>query len=342
MRLDAASGSCEIVYGSANDLTKLARGRKMVTIVDRAARKFHPRLMPDCPSIAVSGGESIKTLAHARRIYDRFAELGVDRSWLVVGIGGGAVCDLAGFVAATYHRGVPLGLVPTTLLAQVDAAIGGKSAVNLGARKNAVGAIRQPQFVLCDDAFLKTLPKVEVRNGLSEIVKCALIADAGLFAALEKLGKHPLQSEPSVMSRAVRAAITVKARIVSADEGDSGERLKLNFGHTVGHALEGALGISHGEAVALGLAAEVSLCAEMGFLPRKDAERASKLVSSLAIGRPRTASIPKRALALMRADKKGRGDSVLLPVLDGIGKCRIVPVDWQMLEEALENLRQRR
>jgi 3-dehydroquinate synthase len=342
MRLDASTGSCEIVFDESSMIVDLARGRRMVAIIDRAAAQLHPQRMPDCPSIVLQGGEGVKSLAQASRVYERLAKLGVDRSWLIVGVGGGAVCDLAGFVASTYHRGVPLGLVPTTLLAQVDAAIGGKSAVNLGSRKNAIGAIRQPQFVLCDNAFISTLPKAEVRNGLSEIVKCALIADAGLFAALEKLERPPLQSEPKTMGRAVRAAIAVKVRIVSADEGDSGERLKLNFGHTVGHALEGALGISHGEAVALGLATEVSLSAEMGFLSRKDAKRASSLVRSIAIRRKTVAPMPKRALALMRADKKGRGGSVLLPVLDGIGRCRIVPADWQMLEEALENLHQRR
>ncbi len=342
MRLDAASGSCEIVFGDVAELARLSRGRKMVAIVDRAAKKFHPRKMPGCPTTIVSGGEASKTLGQARKMYDRFAELGVDRSWLVVGIGGGAVCDLAGFVAATYHRGVPLGLVPTTLLAQVDAAIGGKSAVNLGARKNAIGAIRQPQFAICDPEFLRTLPKAEVRNGLSEIVKCALVADAGLFNALEQLGKGALHLDAKTLDRAVKAAVAVKARIVASDEEDSGERLKLNFGHTVGHALEGALGISHGEAVALGLLAETSLCVEMGFLPKKDGERAAALIRSTLLGRAVRPAIPRKALALMRADKKGRGEAVLLPVLDVIGKSRIVGVDWSLLEAALENLRQRR
>jgi 3-dehydroquinate synthase len=342
VRLDAPSGSCDILFGDAGGLHRLARGRRMVAVVDRAAKKFHPRKMPECPSIVVQGGEAAKTLGQARKMYDRFAELGVDRSWLAVGIGGGAVCDLAGFVAATYHRGVPLALVPTTLLAQVDGAIGGKSAVNLGERKNAVGAIRQPMFVLCDPGFLPSLPKGEVRNGLAEIVKCAVVADAGLFKFLEGHGREALVLDLPALRRAVGAAVAVKARIVAGDEADSGERLKLNFGHTVGHALEGALGLSHGEAVALGILAETSLSVEMGFLEREDGARVERLVRSLVLPKSRRVPMPRKAVELMKADKKARGDALLLPVLDGIGKCRIVGIDWCALEDALENLRQRR
>ncbi|MDP8925052.1 MAG: 3-dehydroquinate synthase, partial [Chloroflexota bacterium] len=212
----------------------------------------------DVALYTLPGGEEHKTLADAERMYDWLIEAGTDRGDHVVAVGGGVIGDMGGFVAATFLRGIPVVQVPTTLLAQVDSSIGGKTGVDHRLGKNLIGAFHQPSLVVADTRFLRTLPEREYRSGWAEIVKMAVIMDADLFARLERRAETLLRFEDEVaLAHAVRRSIELKGEVVGADERESGLRVILNYGHTIGHAVEAATGyrrLLHGEAVAIGMA----------------------------------------------------------------------------------------
>ena len=211
---------------------------KVVIITDSNVRGYYQKDFPPCEVIEIGIGEKIKTLDTVNNIYEKLLLLEADRSCFILGIGGGIVCDIAGFVASTYLRGVRFGFVSTTLLSQVDASVGGKNGVNFQGYKNMVGVFNQPEFVICDMKLLKTLPEKEVLCGLSEIVKHGAIADAELFSYLEKNHEKALGLDTKVIERLVYDSVVLKSTVVNKDEKESGERRKLNFGHTLGHAIE--------------------------------------------------------------------------------------------------------
>ena len=286
-------------------------------------------------------GEGAKTLHTVERIHRKLLEWEMDRSSFVVGIGGGIVCDIAGFAASTYMRGVRFGFVPSTLLAQADAAIGGKNGVNVGGIKNIAGVFRQPEFVLADFAILATLPRRERLCGFAEIMKHALIADGGLFERLEGEAEALLALDPGVLHRALADSIRIKSAFVAADENESGERRKLNFGHTLGHAVEKETGIRHGEAIAIGMAAAGRISAGRGMIPESDAERITALlsVSGLPVRIPVS---PRRLIGAMKRDKKRRGDLVHLVLLSAIGRAEGVDLGYDELEGMIDDLCQHR
>ncbi len=251
-----------------------------------------------------------KTRATKQRIEDRLFTLGAGRDSAILALGGGVTGDLAGFVAATWHRGIPLVQIPTTLLAMVDAAIGGKTAINVPQGKNLIGAIHQPHAVYADLATLKTLPDPVYRDGIAEIVKAGVIADAALFRWLEGNSEKLLARRPRTLGEAVTRSVRVKARIVRADEREAGTRAALNFGHTIGHALESASGyrLSHGRAVAIGMAVEAKLAVAHGTLSAVAGGRVVALLH--AFGLPTTvprALSPARIRDATHRDKKARG-----------------------------------
>ncbi len=251
-------------------------------------------------------GEEYKTLQSATAIYDHMVGAGMERNSAVVALGGGVVGDLAGFVAATYMRGVPLVQVPTTLLAQVDSSVGGKVAVNHPRGKNLIGCFYQPRLVLVDLQTLGTLPEREIRAGMAEVIKYGVIWDVTFFAFLEQRLDRILSLEPDALMKAVRQSCAIKAEIVSRDEREQGLRAILNFGHTVGHALESLTNYQvyrHGEAIAAGMAVAASLAVSRGLLGVADKER---LVSVLRrSGLPVSFPYPVReVMGLMSHDKK--------------------------------------
>lgn len=271
-------------------------------------------------AVVVPDGEGAKTAEVAARIWEEFGRLGLTRSDAVVGIGGGAVTDLAGFLAATWVRGVRVVQVPTSLLGMVDAAVGGKTGINTGAGKNLVGAFHPPAAVLVDTDALAALPEREFRSGLAEVVKCGFIADG---AILDLLDADPSgrRSTAELIERAVR----VKADAVGADLYDTGQREFLNYGHTLGHAIERVedFGWRHGEAVAVGLVFAAELAGQAGLLSRADVDRHRTLID--AMGLPtRYAGDWDRLQAVMRVDKKARGASLRFVVLDGLGTPMIL------------------
>jgi 3-dehydroquinate synthase len=257
--------------------------------------------------LGVPAGEEAKTLETMSALHRQLAIQEAHRDDLVVALGGGAVGDLAGFVAATYMRGVPLLQVPTTLTAQVDAAIGGKTAVNLPQGKNLVGAFHQPLGVLADVDALATVPERDFRSGLAEVAKYALTLDPELLAMLERDPAPVLARDPDALERVVAAGARAKAGVVAADERDRGRRLILNYGHTLGHALErieGYAGPTHGEAVALGMVFAARLAEALEVAPPGLANRHVRLLKSLGLDTSGALPSSDRVLAAMRVDKK--------------------------------------
>jgi 3-dehydroquinate synthetase len=269
--------------------------------------------------------ESRKTLAEVEAMCETLSARGVQRDGYVIAVGGGVLTDLAGLAAALYLRGVPWVSVPSTLLAQVDAGLGGKTGANLRAGKNLVGAFHQPRLVVCDPLLLATLPARERWSGLAEVVKCALIAPGDLLERCERDLEKAAAGDADALAPLIEGAVRIKAGIVAADEREGGARAFLNFGHTVGHALEAATDYSrftHGEAVALGLKGALALSG----LAEKD--RAMKLVSRLQIAADKTLDPDQREAALqaMTRDKKARGGRVRFVLLDALGAPRVSEV----------------
>ena len=280
-----------------------------------AAAGFEPT------GITVPAGEKSKSLEQIGSICDRMAAAGLDRSSFVVAIGGGVVGDVAGFAAAIYHRGIPHIQVPTTLLAQVDSSIGGKTAVNTAYGKNLLGAVHQPALVLADTDTLRTLPRREFNQGFAEIIKHAIIADASLLAILETYSTDAL-------AELVRRNVAIKAAIVAHDEQDvSGQRAILNFGHTVGHAIELAADYGrflHGEAVSLGIVAACNISVRKARLPEVDRTTILRTLSAFDLPTSLPRDVPRdQILAAIRADKKFDRGEVRFVVTPALGTAHL-------------------
>jgi len=277
-------------------------------------------------SIQIPDGEEHKNLAWLAFVYDKLIDAGVERSGAVVALGGGVVGDLAGFAAATYLRGVPCVQLPTTLLAQVDAAIGGKTGINHRAGKNLIGAFAQPRFVLADVELLRTLPRREFTAGLAEVLKYGVILDPDLFALLEDQLPAVQRLDRELLVRVVRTCCTLKALVVGEDETESGYRAILNFGHTVGHALESLSEYKrylHGEAVAIGILAAARISCRLGFCRDADYQRIRTLIQRCGLPSEIPDDVRGEPLALaMRTDKKARGGAIKFVCIEGIGKTR--------------------
>jgi 3-dehydroquinate synthase len=281
--------------------------------------------------IVLPDGERHKTLPTVSRILDTLVANRFARDDLVVALGGGVVGDMAGFAAACYQRGIGFVQMPTTLLAQVDSSVGGKTGVNHPGGKNLIGAFHQPKAVIADTATLATLPPRELRAGLAEVVKHALICDAAFFSWLEANADALLALDPVVLAHAVHRCCTIKAGVVSRDERETGERALLNLGHTFGHAIEQVTGFGpwlHGEAVGVGLAMAAGMSQRAGWLPAADAARLDALLARLGLRtEARGAVTPQAARAAMQLDKKVQGGRVRLILLKGIGQA-FVTADW--------------
>jgi 3-dehydroquinate synthase len=273
------------------------------------------------------GGEDRKRLAEVELLADQMVHRGADRSSLVVAFGGGIVDDLAGFLAAIFMRGIPVIQVPTTLLAQVDAGVGGKTGVNLVSGKNLAGSFHQPLVALIDPSVLATLPTREYRAGLFEVVKCGIIRSLELFELMETRVDDVLAQKPDVLDRLIAESVRIKAEVVTADEREGDLRRILNFGHTVGHALEAETGYKlflHGEAVAFGMKVATHLACDLGMLARPDGARIIAVTDSYG-HIPSLAGIEAaNLLARLKSDKKTIQGTVhfVLPV--AIGEVRVV------------------
>lgn len=291
---------------------------------------------------SIPDGEEHKSIEWAQRAYDHLLATGADRSSLIVGIGGGVVCDLTGFVAATYMRGVRFALIPTTLLAQVDASVGGKVAVNHPQAKNLIGAFYQPSLVVIDPITLQTLPPRELRTGMAEVVKYGVTMDADFFSFVESELDPILLLNDEAISRVIERCCQLKADVVSADEREeSGRREILNYGHTFGHAIETVFEYQtylHGEAVALGMTAAVKLAVQLGLIGADVADRQERLLRRIGLPVRLPPMDVEPLLAAMRRDKKTRGGRLRFVLPTRLGEARTVEdvdegeVVWAMQE----------
>jgi 3-dehydroquinate synthase len=282
------------------------------------------RIGIDSTAAVLAPGEGTKSLASASRLYDELVSLKADRHTAVVAIGGGVIGDLAGFVAATYTRGVPLVMIPTTLLAQVDSSVGGKVGVNHPGAKNIIGAFHQPSCVWIDTANLRTLPDRELRCGLAEVVKYGVILDEAFFDELEQSVEAILARDHLIMRRIVARSCELKASVVSRDEREeTGLRAVLNLGHTIGHAIEAVAGYDgpyqHGEAVAVGMVAEARLAERLGWIGRDVVARIQGLLTRLGLPTSAPGLDPGRLLEAMGRDKKNRGGRIRFVLPRSIG-----------------------
>ena len=331
--LSGNTGKSTIILGmSLDNLKDYCRTEKSIVITDSNVNNLYGDKFSDFRTVVIEPGESHKTLDTVNNIYKSLLQLEFDRSSFIVGIGGGVVCDIAGFAASTYLRGLSFAFAPTTLLAQVDASTGGKNGVNFYGYKNLIGAINQPEFVICDFDTLTTLPEPELRNGFAEVIKHALIGDKELFYFIEKNVEKAMSLDRDIIRRIVYDSLKVKTNIVSIDETEKGDRRKLNFGHTFGHAFEKIAGIRHGEAISIGMIMEARLSWNKGMLLKGDIERIEKLLVSFGLP-VMFCGNPEEIMDAIRKDKKREEESIYTVLLDGIGESRIDKININTVRE---------
>ena len=288
--------------------------------------------------LEVPDGEEYKSLESAGKLYQQLAEFGAERTTAILALGGGVIGDLAGFTAATYMRGVPLVQLPTTLLAQCDSSIGGKTAVNHGKLKNEIGAFYQPRMTISDISTLKTLPKKEFTGGLAEVIKHAVIKDAQFFVYLEKNLDLIKALDDNVLEAVVAKSAQIKAEVVESDEKDMGLRNILNFGHTVGHAVESVSNfqVSHGQAVSIGMAAAANLAVELDLMDAESVIRLKNLLQKAGLMTKLPKMEIKQVLRAMRYDKKVLHGKIRFVLPRSIGEVFITDdVSPQVVEKIL-------
>jgi 3-dehydroquinate synthase len=334
---------------SATGDSPVKHQRLFVVTVPPVHRKWGKKLMA---SLAASGftakilempnGERHKKLATVEKLCEQLSRLGADRNSVIIAFGGGVVGDVTGLVASLYMRGVDLVQIPTTVLAQVDASIGGKTGVNLSAGKNLVGTFHHPRVVLIDPAVLTTLPDREFRAGLYEALKCGVIGKPELFCALENVDTRKLRHDPAKLEWIIAESINLKAEVVSSDERENGRRRVLNLGHTIGHALEAQTEYRHflhGEAVAWGMIASAKIASAVDLIEDAGASRITDAVRALG-PLPKVQARSRDILRLLKSDKKTRNGVVHFILPREIGKVEIAnAIPEQVVIEAVDELR---
>jgi 3-dehydroquinate synthase len=340
IQLNTGSTISRLLVGEsiANLHKYIPSGKKTVIITDANILNHYSKYLEGFDIIELGTGEQNKTLATLDYIMGRLVELEADRSTFIVGVGGGIISDITGFAASVYMRGLRFGFVTTTLLSQVDASVGGKNGVNFKGFKNMVGVFNQPEFVICDLNMLKTLDRQEFIGGFAEIIKHGAIKDLALFEFLEQNFEKALNYDEQALLRVVRDSVIIKSKVVEADELEKGERRKLNFGHTFGHAIEKLTSIPHGQAVSIGMIMAAEASVKKGLLSQKEADRLKTLCEKMQL--PVIISVEKHALFnAMKKDKKREGTGVHLILLSSIGNAEVVNINYNELEEIIHDLR---
>jgi 3-dehydroquinate synthase len=327
-----------IIGAPLSNLKKYLPSQRCIIITDENILKYYRKELPEFPVISIGTGEKNKTLATLEQIFDKLVEMEADRTTCIIGIGGGIVCDVAGFAASVFMRGLRFGFVSTTLLSQVDASVGGKNGVNFRGFKNMLGVFNQPEFVICDPAMLMTLKGNEFRAGFSEIVKAGAIKSLKLFEYLETNAEKALKNDLDVIENLVYESVLIKSEVVEADEREKGERRKLNFGHTFAHAFENKTTVLHGEAVSMGMIVASELSHKLGYLSESDLSRIRNLLKCLQL--PVIPVIDmETAFDAMKKDKKREGDSIYMILLKQIGEAVVQKFTYKQLEKLLYDLR---
>jgi len=316
--------------GEFTRLNELTDPSQTVLITDENVFRAHKKKFSGWKSIVVPAGEQFKVQDTVNDIIRQLIDLNADRKTFIVGVGGGVITDLTGFVASIYMRGVRFGFVPTTILAMVDASIGGKNGIDVGLYKNLIGVIRQPSFLLYDVSLLKTLPVAEWINGFAEIIKHSCIKDLRLFRELESHKLSFYKRDSAALKKLIRRNAVIKSDVVKADEFETGERKLLNFGHTLGHAIENMYKFSHGQAISIGMTVACGLSADLtGF---KETERVVKVLDQYGLPTYTEYDKPK-AFGILRMDKKKDADKMNFVLLKSIGKAVVFPIPLSELEK---------
>ena len=305
---------------------------RTVLITDENIFSSHTAKFKGWNTIVLKPGEEYKIQATVNAAIEQLIEFKADRKTTLVGVGGGVVTDLTGFIAATYMRGLSFGFVPTSILAMVDASIGGKNGIDVGVYKNLVGTIRQPSFLLFDFSFLRSLPKSEWINGFAEIIKHSCIKDAAMFKELEKNKISYYQKNKQALSKLIARNAAIKSAVVQKDEFEKGDRRLLNFGHTLGHAIENMYELSHGQAISIGMTVACSLSAYLaGF---KETEKVIKVLDSYDL--PTYADFDmQQAFNVLKMDKKKENATMNYVLLEKIGKGIVKAIPMDELEQLL-------
>ncbi len=338
VKINAADKNSEILVGEKlENLSDYIPSENVVIITDENVSKYYLDKFPAFKVITIGTGEGVKTLDTASDIYQQLLDMDAQRSTFLVGIGGGIVCDITGFIASTFLRGIRFGFVSSTLLSQVDASVGGKNGVNHKGYKNMIGIFNQPDFVICDNRLLKTLPERELLSGFAEIIKHAAIEDADYFSYLEENSEKALGLDHDVIKKIVHDSVIIKSDVVNRDEQEKGERRKLNFGHTFGHAIEKTFKIPHGEAVSLGMVLAGSLSARKGLLNNEKAKRITDLLKQYRL--PVDIDFDRNMiLEALDKDKKRKGNNIHFVLLEDIGKSVIMEISIDELKNIIHDL----
>lgn len=325
-----------LIGESIDNLKNYTCGQRSFIITDKNVERIYHKRFPNVPVYSIEPGEKSKNLLTTIDIYRWLLENSVDRSSIIIGIGGGVVCDIVGFVASTYMRGVDFGFVSTSLLSQVDASVGGKNGVDLEGYKNIIGTFNQPRFVICDITMLGTLPKSEFIGGMSEVVKHALIADKAKFDYIENNKEDILLLDKEALEYLVTKSVKIKAKIVESDEREQGVRRVLNLGHTWGHAVETLAKIPHGEAVSIGLVFSADISVQKGLMSNNERDRLVKVLSEL--GLPISFNDCKKEIfEILKKDKKKESDFIHFILMKGIGDVVIEKITLREIENYIKN-----
>lgn len=316
-------------------LKKITDPKATILITDENVYRAHKKRFKDWDTIVLKPGEDYKIQATADAIIEQLIEMEADRSTTLVGVGGGVITDIAGYVASIYMRGIRFGFIPTSVLALVDASIGGKNGIDVDVYKNIIGVIRQPSFILHDMVFLNSLPRQEWENGFAEIIKHACIKDSAMFAELEKNTLKKLQSRQKSICKLVQRNALIKIKVVQKDEFEKGDRRLLNFGHTIGHALENQYELLHGQAISIGMTYACHISEKItGF---NQTERVVSLLNKYNL--PTYASFDKqKVFEVLKMDKKRERTGIKFVLLDRIGKGVVKPIPLKKLEKLIQEL----
>ncbi len=312
---------------SINNIRDYASPADTIIVTDENLNRYYSEKYSDYPVIIIGTGEGIKTLTTVETIVKNLIELRAHRKTFLLGIGGGIVCDIAGFAASIYMRGIPFGFVSTSLLSQVDASVGGKNGVNIDGLKNMAGVINQPEFVICDHDMFKTLPEDEYINGMAELVKTACLDTDGLFEFISMNREMLRNRDSEIVSEAVYRSVKFKAKIVEEDEREESVRKILNLGHTLGHAVEKVKGTKHGYAVGAGIGFALELSRSYGLIDLSLENEVKDLLKFFGLPCTLAEVIDKKDLPdivkAVESDKKKGGDSINFILLNGIGESVI-------------------
>ncbi len=316
-------------------LKKIVDPKTAIIVTDDHIFSAHTKKFRNWNTIVLKPGEAFKVQATVDSVIEQMIAMGADRKTTLIGIGGGVVTDITGYVAAIYMRGIPFGFLPTTVLAMVDASIGGKNGVDIGVYKNLAGTIRQPGFILYDHNFLSSLPESEWINGFAEIIKHACIKDAVMFRELQAGSVAKYRKNKKAMEALIRKNALIKIKVVQKDEFEKGDRRLLNFGHTLGHALENQYELSHGQAISIGMTYASQISAQLrGF---KDTEKITTALEQY--GLPTYAEFDKKkVLDVLKMDKKRERREMNFVLLDKIGKGVVHPIPMTTLQKIITAL----